>query len=336
MKNILIQNPKVSIILPIYNVEPYLRECLNSVLNQTYKNIEIILVDDGSPDNCGKICDEFSEIDERVIVIHKKNEGVSRARNDGLKYATGEYICFADPDDILSIDYIEYLLNLLISNNADISLTTTYFLSNDENQNRKIDVEIISGVDCFINILLHKMPIGVYCKLFKTSLIRDNNIKFFEDIYIGEGFNFNSCCFQQAKKIVTSSKKIYFYRMDNPNSAVTLFNSDKWLNALYALDKIEKKSMFKNNDEVKNAIDFAKWYDCVFIIKKMYNENVLKENVFLKNKCLKDIDRYYKAALLVDVSIKTKIRAILYRFSKRFIYIDCVLYNFLKKREKAA
>ena len=112
-------DPKISIIVPIYKVEPYLRECLDSLVNQTYRNLEIILVDDGSPDNCGIICDEYATQDSRVIVIHKENGGVSSARNAGLAVATGEWIGFVDADDWVDPDMFEYLLSLTQKHNAD-------------------------------------------------------------------------------------------------------------------------------------------------------------------------------------------------------------------------
>ena len=102
---------KISVIIPVYNVEPYLRKCLDSVINQTYRNLEIIIVDDGSPDNCGAICDEYAARDDRVIVIHKKNGGVSAARNDGIRIASGKWITFVDPDDWCEPDYYEMLIS---------------------------------------------------------------------------------------------------------------------------------------------------------------------------------------------------------------------------------
>ena len=106
------QKKLVSIIVPIYKVEKYLKQCLDSILNQTYENIEIILVDDGSPDNCGKICDEYASNDKRIRVIHKENGGLSSARNAGLDVATGEYISFIDSDDYVSENFIKRLYDL--------------------------------------------------------------------------------------------------------------------------------------------------------------------------------------------------------------------------------
>ena len=104
--------PKVSIIVPIYNVEQYLRRCIDSLLAQTYTNIEIVLVDDGSPDNCGDICDEYAQTDTRIKVIHKKNCGLSAARNSGIEAVSGEWVTFIDSDDWLETDAIECLMGL--------------------------------------------------------------------------------------------------------------------------------------------------------------------------------------------------------------------------------
>lgn len=111
---------KISIIIPVYKVEPYLRQCLDSVVNQTYKNLEIILVDDGSPDNCGAICDEYAKKDERIRVIHKRNEGLPAARNEGIRAATGEWLAFVDSDDWCELDYYEKLIDAVKGHEADI------------------------------------------------------------------------------------------------------------------------------------------------------------------------------------------------------------------------
>ena len=121
----------VSVIVPIYKVEAYIRNCVESILNQTYKNLEIILVDDGSPDKCGEICDEYAAKDSRVKVIHKKNAGVSEARNSGLDVARGDYIAFVDGDDRVEEQFIEYLHILLREHNADVSICSFKFLKDE-------------------------------------------------------------------------------------------------------------------------------------------------------------------------------------------------------------
>jgi len=114
--------PKISVIVPVYKVEPYLRKCLDSIINQTYKNLQIILVDDGSPDNCGRICDEYAAKDKRIAVLHQENKGVSAARNAGLALADGEYLGFVDSDDWIEPDMYAYLLNNLRGYGADIAV----------------------------------------------------------------------------------------------------------------------------------------------------------------------------------------------------------------------
>lgn len=111
----------LSVIVPVYKVEPYLHRCIDSIRNQTYKNLQIILVDDGSPDNCGKICDEYAELDARIIVVHQKNRGLSGARNMGLRYAKGEYVAFVDSDDWISSDMYQTLVNLVELNDLDMA-----------------------------------------------------------------------------------------------------------------------------------------------------------------------------------------------------------------------
>ena len=123
---------KISVIVPVYKVEAVLKKCLDSIITQTYENLEIILVDDGSPDISGKICDEYSKRDSRVKVIHKKNAGVAAARNSGLKVATGEYCTFVDSDDYVSPNIYQILLNSIVSSKSDVAICNIeYFDDNN-------------------------------------------------------------------------------------------------------------------------------------------------------------------------------------------------------------
>ena len=116
----MVANDKVSIIIPVYKVEKYIDKCIQSIMNQTYRNIEIILVDDGSPDSCGEICDYYAKKDNRVKVVHKMNGGLSDARNYGIEVATGKYILFVDSDDWVELDTAGYLVDLALINSSDI------------------------------------------------------------------------------------------------------------------------------------------------------------------------------------------------------------------------
>lgn len=112
--------PQLSIIIPVYNVEQYLQRCINSILNQTFTDFEAIFINDGSPDNCGKILDEYAEKDNRIVVIHQDNQGVSAARNAGIRIAQGVYLGFVDPDDFIESTMYEKMIDLMVTNNSDI------------------------------------------------------------------------------------------------------------------------------------------------------------------------------------------------------------------------
>ena len=152
----------ISIIVPVYNVEQYLDDCLVSILNQTYKNLEIILIDDGSTDNSGKICDEYAKKDSRIIVFHKENGGVSSARNAGLRIAKGIYIGFVDPDDWIAEDMYEVLYLNAKKYDADVSVCKSKIVIN---RNLKSNAPIVFVDTYFL----------YFCRHNRASLIRSGN-----------------------------------------------------------------------------------------------------------------------------------------------------------------
>lgn len=302
-------NGKVSIIVPVYNVEKYLDECITSIINQSYKNIEIILVDDGSTDNSGKILDKFEKKDERIKVVHKENGGVSSAKNVGIELSTGEYITFVDSDDYIMDDYIEYLLNLIIINDAEISLSKAIFDNYNMNQTKKDKIDIFSSEKALVDIMTYNINVAVWDKMYKTSIIKENDIKFFENIFMGEGFNFNVCAFQKASKIAIGHRKIYFYRRDNNESATTKFKIEKWENAILAIETM-KKNISNANSKVLKAWKFANWrthVDAFTLLCITQNEKKYKE--FYK-KTLRVGRRYFYIPFLFRTSKKDKVRGI--------------------------
>ena len=161
--------PLISVIVPIYNVEDYLNKCVDSIIGQTYKNLEIILVDDGSPDNCPELCDEYSRIDKRVKIIHKKNGGLSDARNEGMKIATGDYISFIDSDDYVPNNYIEELLKGYTRDDADISICDIKVIYND----REVIEKSIKGDEVNqLNAIDTPYAASACNKLFKSEIIK--------------------------------------------------------------------------------------------------------------------------------------------------------------------
>ena len=203
----------VSIIIPIYKVEPYLRRCLDSIVNQTYTNLEIILVDDGSPDGCPKICDEYATKDNRIVVIHQENGGLSAARNAGLDICKGNYISFVDSDDWINDCYIQDLLSFAESCKADIAVASCKYISDDpqySNKNFSINPGEISYNDILLEIFSKQNPsfVAAWSKMFRRDLICQFKFpkgKIHEDEYL------NYQWFYKAKKVVYEPNSVYYY-----------------------------------------------------------------------------------------------------------------------------
>ncbi len=298
----------VSIIVPIYNVEKYLQTCINSILNQSYENMEIILVDDGSTDESGAIADNYLKQDARIKVIHQNNSGVSAARNTGIENAAGDYICFADSDDILEKDYVEYLLNLCLQNNVEIALTTEMFTTfYKTSQTKKDRIRLYSGEDTVKKILYYDIPIGCYCKIFSRTFLQRHNILFRTDLYIGEGFNFNVTAFKYAQKVAIGQRKIYCYRRDNSSSAMTKFAIHKASMALKAIDEIEKT--LKTDNRFVEAHKYAKWHTSDDMYNWMILANAKKDYPEMFSKCYQTTRSYSFKAIFAPVNLKERYRA---------------------------
>lgn len=221
--------PKISVIVPIYKVEAYLRQCLDTIVGQTYKNLEIILVDDGSPDGCPVICDEYAARDNRIKVIHQKNGGLSAARNAGLDVATGEYIAFVDSDDWVNTEMYERLNDVATSTNADI-VTCGIVCCNgiDQKGTSANDYHIIKWKrDKALGYLpnpTYNIRFEVWNKLFKRSVIKKTRFKvgqIYEDVY------FDRNVFFEASRIVTLNADLYYYRESRPGNINSSFKDNQ-------------------------------------------------------------------------------------------------------------
>lgn len=232
--------PKVSIVVPVYKVEKYLSECVKSLCEQTYTNLEIILVDDGSPDNCGAMCDAYALRDNRVKVIHQKNAGVSVARNVGTDIAEGDYIMYADSDDYLSSDCINKLFQMCNEHNADIAIMQLIRVSEETNKeircNEKEFIKILSSEEAIEASLYQVMfRCGPTAKLFKKNIV--DGIQFpagrrAEDLATCHLF------LDKAKRVVCTNAIGYYYRQHS-NSFVHTFTPER-MDALEWSQKIEK------------------------------------------------------------------------------------------------
>lgn len=259
---------KVSIIVPIYNVEKYLDECIVSLVHQTYKNIEIILVNDGSPDKSDEICAKWAERDERIKIIQKENGGLSDARNAGLAKVTGEYIFFVDSDDWISINTIEILVGLIEKKDVDMAVCEFANVYSDGriegNKLNKKDVEVVNRKQ-FLSMLLEDNVVTnhVWRKLYKRDLV--GNVKFpvgknFEDIYTMALFT------EKCKKIVLSNFIGYFYRQNNEG----IVKNISYKNCLDHFTALEF--------EMKRIIDLEPK-----LTKKAYAQQIIKEFIILND-----------------------------------------------------
>lgn len=267
-----IKDIKVTIIVAIYKSAPFLNKLMDSLFNQTHKNLEIILVDDGSPDESGKMCDEFAKQDKRVIVIHKKNGGACEARNAGMRIMTGEYFSVIDGDDWLAEDYVEYLLRLAVSNNADMSLTDNCFTTRDMEQNETEDIEIWSPEQMVLLVIRPRtMPIGPWNKLYKTDFIRKHNI-WFDVPMSGETPYFLTRIAEHIKFVAKGHRRVYYYRLNNPTSALTSNAVVFGLNALGNV-KLVKKISTINTPAFKHDIEWRLWHDYQWLLKLIVATN---------------------------------------------------------------
>lgn len=251
--------PKVSVIVPIYNVEKYLERCMDTLVNQTLKDIEIIMVDDGSPDNCPKLCDEWAKKDSRIKVVHKKNGGLGDARNAGLDVATGKYVAFVDSDDFVSKEMYENLYNEAVNTGADTVFCGNYQYSKNKaiegkrNLKGRNTFEGSSLKDFCLDFIASpievktdwKYEMSVWHGIYSNKLIQKNHIRFrSEREILSEDIYFNQLYLVHTKKIVYVPEPYYFY-CDNNGSSLTRAKYDssrytrmlKLYNALCELTK---------------------------------------------------------------------------------------------------
>ena len=241
------ENIKFSIIMPVYNSEKYLSECIKSILRQTYNNFELIIIDDGSTDNSSHICDEFAILDSRIKVYHKKNEGVSAARNDGLKYVSGDYLMFVDSDDLVSNNCLYVYYKYIKSYNGYIYFQNYIFIKD----NQSISLNLNTYEPCFCTFIdensfsffRNKWVLfsATWSKCYKFSIIRDYKIRFNPEISMCEDFLFMTEYLSFVDKIFYISNVGYQYRLVENSLSRNKYNND-----YCHIDKILNNNLFKS------------------------------------------------------------------------------------------
>lgn len=254
----------ISIIVPVYNVEMYLEECVNSIINQTYKKLEIILVDDGSTDNSSKICDNFAEKDNRIKVIHKENGGLSDARNAGIEIANGKFIQFIDSDDYIDLDMIELLYNNAKKYNADISMCSHYILAEECTPEGTNTLTVYNRVEVLKEVLLdEKVRSYAWNKLFASKLFKEIRFpkgKVFEDILTIPKL------FEKANTIVLDDVSKYYYRQ---RKGSILHIQTKELRLAYINSALEIMNFIR---EKEPSLDEYCAYNIAHITIKTFND----------------------------------------------------------------
>ena len=256
-------NPLISVIVPIYNVEKYLARCVDSIVNQTYKNLEIILVDDGSPDRCPQMCDDYAEKDSRIKVVHKKNGGLSDARNAGMAVATGEYISFIDSDDYVSDDFFECLLDVMNKENSDIAECSVVKFYEDNRFDEFSDDLSVKTYDTqdAMSALIAENPFHqhVWNKLYKIELVKDIPYavgKLNEDEF------WTYRVFGRANKVARINKTMYYY-FQRSSSIMGVGYNIRRLDALEG--KANRQKYIENNfPELSTQAKIDLYGSCMF------------------------------------------------------------------------
>lgn len=254
-------NKKVSVIIPVYNVEGFLEECVHSVLSQTYKNYEVILVDDGSADSSGEICDSYAKY-ENVKVIHKENGGLSSARNAGMAIADGDLLFFVDSDDYISKDSLEIMTNIYIDTNADVVVAHFSHKEEDLARRKGSAPVVIDGQKALKRLLQERISPSASAKLYKAEMFHD--IRFPEGM-IYEDYATIPKIVGKAKTVAITDTCVYFYR-ENPQSITGVAFSAKRMQFFDVADsiidylRIDNKHLIKWADmrHTRYAISFYK------------------------------------------------------------------------------
>lgn len=301
------QSPVISVIVPVYNVQEYVGLCIDSVLKQTYKNIELILIDDGSKDESAIICAEYARTDSRVKFVTRNNNGVSVARNIGLEIARGDYVTFVDSDDVLNIHYIEALHGIARRHNSDIvSCKHMKFIENNEINNKqkpKDNYEITDKFEAILNLLYQRQTDNsVFAKLYRRNTVRKQ--RFNKKSSYSEDLEFNYKVFLGADKFVFTDSILYYYR-NRPGSAVNSPYSSRRISGL----KVAERIYYSSNSESKIIKKAAA--NKLFIKSSQLLPEIPSRLVAYRERCWKNIK---EVRLIVIFDKRSKFRYRLYSF----------------------
>lgn len=303
--------PKVSIIVPVYNAEKYLGWCINSILNQSFRDIELLLVDDGSTDGSQQICQNYAELDKRVRVIEKENGGVSSARNLGMENAQGEYIQFVDSDDVIAPHMTERLLEAAVLYSADIVFCGICIV--DRQKPEKISFNELSsacvGEECVFDkeIFWEKLPYffwetsimeGPCNRIYRSSVMRENALRFPEDMSYGEDFVFNLEYYNKINTSVFLNELLYYYIWNEEDSLARSYKENLFQNQMRQIKLLfefienngkmtkEGKAYLANYCASQTIKSIEMLFDPIFVLPEKEKKRKLAEVV--QDKCVQE------------------------------------------------
>ena len=280
-------------------------------------NIEVILVDDGSPDKSGYIIDRLKEEDNRIVVIHQENHGVSSARNAGMAVASGEYITFVDGDDWVDANYVTYFVDLLEKSSCDVVMNkNNYSGCNDISNN---NFSVISAEKAIEWIYLGDLFVAVWNKMYRRSVLEENYIKFNEKIWYGEGMLFNVEFLQHVNSVAIGESAVY-HQTFNPDSAMRKFNLKSNLCGIKSLE-LQKEAWIKKNIDIEKAWEYHRYCFNRSIIDGLVRSNMILEYKETYKECVSNLRKNIFLPLKMEKSIKKKIMWCCYFISPRLMAI---------------
>jgi len=339
--------PFLSIIVPIYKTEQYLSQCIDSILNQTFKDFELILVDDGSPDKCPVICDNYAKKDKRIKVIHKQNGGLVSARKAGLAQATGQYIGFVDSDDWIKLDMYEKMCRVAKTSNADIAICRIILVYDDYNVNyneyiksgyynkQQLIEKVYPKMICTDKFYNFGLSPAVWCKIFKKDILDKNLPHVHNDITVGEDTVCSYPCLLDAESVVIIDDYLYYYRQ-----VVTSMTKSYDAKFFYRIMLVYNTLLEINNK--KNVYDILPQLDyyMVYLFQRaVFNEVSDTNNISLKAKAnhireMLQTEKLFNCLQRVDMNnFRRKDKLFIYLAKKKFAYL-LMIYTILRCKRK--
>lgn len=313
-----LNKPLVTLATSMYNVEKYVVQNIESLIAQTYKNLEIIIVDDGTPDNSGKIADEYALKDNRIKVIHQHNQGFGGGRNTAINIATGDYIAFIDADDTICPDFVEYMLHLIMSSGADIAISKNCFTTLDKTQVKKDTVEIYSPEKAVAEFFYPYIRLGAWNKMYNMTFMRKHGLRFVPELKTGEGLEFITRAASLANKVVVGNRKVYVYRLNNASSATTKANVERQGKGSLETIKYIGEHLEMKSPRIKSAYNWHIWNCYRYCLRQIVDSESKLQYKELYVECKRYLRKHSWNIIFSRVKLKQKVEAFIVFLSPTF------------------